>query len=94
MELQFARVPKKQQVIDGFRQRFTEGIERMVLRESFDPTAEYSVKYTIQRKGYQNAGDPRPPEEPVEEWLEVRYRFVDDGSTVEVVSVTSTKFSI
>lgn len=32
------------------------------------------------------------PVEPAEEWLEVRFRFVDDGKTAEIVSVTSKNF--
>lgn len=92
MDLQFGRLPNKREIIDGFRQRFIEGVERMASSKPFDPTAEHTVKYRLQRKGYQEAGDPPPPEEPVEEWLEVRYRFVDGGKTAEVISVTSAKF--
>jgi len=37
----------------------------------------------------QKRGQPPPPEQPIEEWLELRYRFVDAGQMVEVISVTS-----
>jgi len=37
----------------------------------------------------QKRGQPRPPEQQIEEWLELRYRFVDAGQMVEVISVTS-----
>ncbi len=94
MEMQFARVPNKQKIIDQFRQHLIEGVERMAAREPFDATTEQVVKYTMQKKGYQKTGDPPPPEEAVEEWLEVRYRFVEDGKTAEIVSVTSAKFPI
>lgn len=96
LDLQFSRVPKKDEMIDGFRRRFVEGVERMASRTTFDPTAEHMVKYTSQQMGYspRKPGEQGSPPGPVEEWLEVRYRFVDDGKTAEVVSVRSAKFDI
>lgn len=92
MERQLSRVPNKQEIVERFRQHFVDSVERLASRKPFDPTAEHTVKYKTQRKGYQEAGDPPPPAQPVEEWLEVRYRFVDAGKTAEIVSVISAKF--
>jgi hypothetical protein len=94
MELQFALVPNKDEIIVRFRQRFAEGVAQMAARKPIKPLTEHVVKYTIQRKPYQKRGHRAPPEEAVEDWLEVRYRFVDDGQTAEVISVTSPKFPI
>jgi len=94
MDLKFSLVPNRHEIIDRFRESFAEGLARMAARKPIDCAAEHTVKYQSQRKPYQKRGDPPPPEQPIEDWLEVRYRFVDDGQAVEVISVTSPKYPI
>ena len=95
MQLQFARVPNNQAIIETFRQQLVEGITRAASREGFAPAAEHTVKYGVQIHPPQLIDAPPPPatEAIEEEWLEVRYRFVDD-KTAEIVSVTSQTLPI
>jgi hypothetical protein len=95
MELGFAGGPNGQEIVEKLSQQLVEGIARSAARKPFDPAVECAVKYGFHSHTPQKVGAPPPPPDAgtMEEWLEIRYRFVDD-KTAEIVSVTSQTLPI
>jgi hypothetical protein len=84
-----ARWPNTPRTIRDLPEQLPDIFESIAARQPLDLNREHTMKWTKQRKGYQKHGEPPPPEGPVEAWLELRYRFLDEGRIVEITSVTS-----
>jgi hypothetical protein len=94
MELRFAGAPNSQEIVERLSQQLIESIARSAARKPFDPAVECAVKYGVQNHSPERMGAPPPSAAgAMEEWLEVRYRFVDD-KTAEIVSVISQTLAI
>jgi len=88
--LRFGQTPRPiPDFIESFRQRLIDGIAACAQKQSPKPLAEYTVQYGLQKHPYQKRGEvaPKQPPAPQEEWLELRYRFIDE-ETVEIIAVT------
>jgi hypothetical protein len=88
LELRFGGVPGAEQIIETFRQQLVDSVERSAVRRPIDPAAEFTVKYGTQRMGYQKDRGSPPAPGAKEDWLEVRFRIIDE-QTAEITSVTS-----
>src|SRR5688572_7262292 len=86
--------PNTARKIRDLRERLPDIFEGVIGRQPLDFSREHTMKCTVERTEYQRRNHPPPPEERREKLLELRYRFVDEGRVVEIISVAGPKYLI